>query len=153
MISEGRDGEGRRFGNKSTFLEFVAILLPFISIPWRLKNQHIVLETDNIGCVFGWESLRSKEDMLTSILIRCLHQISFRLGSIIHLRHRPRLTSWESATADRMTRDATMSAADRKLLESFKNVRAPVWFLQWLSAPSEDWSLCNKMLKHVDSLI
>ena len=56
MISVGVDNSGVRFGDKSTFLEFVAVLLPFLLIPKLLKNQHLVFHVHNLNCIFGWES-------------------------------------------------------------------------------------------------
>ncbi len=153
MIAEGLDCEGKRLGNKTTFLEMVAIILPFLSIPSSLQNQHIVLETDNLGCVFGWEKLKSKDDILTSILIRGLHLISFRLASVLHIRHRPRLSSWESSLADRLTRLSTMSDADKRLLCSLGNIRAPEWLVSWLKAPVVDWGIATKMLDHVNDIL
>ncbi len=53
MIIQGVDKEGKKMGCKTTFLELVAVLLPFLLIPGLLSSQHIVLETDNISCVLG----------------------------------------------------------------------------------------------------
>ncbi len=129
MILERCYNDGKRFGNKTLFLELVAMILPFLTIPSKLCNQHIVLETDNLGCVFGWEKKASKDDILSSILFRALHFISFRLCSIIHVHHTPRKSSWESVLADRLTRQSSMVVADERLLRSFEIIPLPPFFL------------------------
>ena len=53
MLAHKVDKDGRRIGNKTTFLEFVGLLIPFLLIPECLRNQHVVLETDNVGCFFS----------------------------------------------------------------------------------------------------
>jgi hypothetical protein len=41
FIREKRDEKGVRFGDKSTTLEAVGLLIPLLSIPERLVNTHI----------------------------------------------------------------------------------------------------------------
>ncbi len=60
------DGKGSHFKNKTTTLELIGVLLPFLQIPEKLKNQHIVAKVDNIGL----ENRSVTEDTCASILIR-----------------------------------------------------------------------------------
>jgi hypothetical protein len=45
------DNKGKRFGNKTTTLEMIALLLPLLLIPEKLRNSHIRMFTDNASCV------------------------------------------------------------------------------------------------------
>ncbi len=63
------------FGSKSTTLEMVGLLLPFLTIPDMLGGRHVVLQVDNIAALFGWEDKQVKGDITASILIRALHLI------------------------------------------------------------------------------
>ena len=140
-------------GTNLTTLETIGILLPFLLIPDQLKNQHIVFKVDNIACLYGWENKSMKGDIMASILIRAIHLISFYLGSTVHVYHLPRKSDYESHMVDRMTREKTLSYSDRKLLDSFKFMKAPSVFLDWLKFPTEDWDLSMKLLNHVKTLV
>ncbi len=153
MIKWEEDSNGKRFGSKTTLLEFVAILIPILLNPALFMCQHIVFETDNMACVFGWEKLRCKSDSLTTILIRALHMVSFRLGSVFHVRHVPRLSTWQSTMADRLTRVTSMTSDDKRLLSSFSSTSCPNWFSDWLRSPSEDWTLPIQFLNHVEKFL
>ena len=78
-------------GDKSTTLEMICLLLPWLSIPKKLKNQHVVFAVDNnIACVHGWENRSLKGEIMASIIIRSILLISSFLGSSVHVFHVPR---------------------------------------------------------------
>jgi len=143
------DEDGKKFGNKTMMLETIGLLLPFLFVPQLLKNQHIVLYVDNIGCCDSWDSRYSKEDQYTSILLRCLHLISCYLSSIVHVLHCPRRSNWASSKVDDMSRSSTSSTADDRLIKSFGYSKMPTCMKQWLSNPVTDWSLPVKLLREV----
>ena len=125
MIRFACDKKGVRYGDKSTTLEMLGILLPLVIIPSKLRNQHIVFSVDNMNCMFGWENKSLKGDIAASIIVRTIHLISCFLGSTIHVRHAPRCSDWGSNMVDRMSRQKTMSKEDRKLLASFDCMAPP----------------------------
>jgi len=153
MIKHLVDADNKRFGNKSSMLEFVGIMIPFLMIPESLKKQHIVLFTDNSGCESAWKNRNCKEDEYLSILVRCLHLISIRLSCVIHVRHKPRCSSWESVTVDNMSRDNTTSNSELRLLESFRNLYMPQFMSRWLSNPTKDWGLPMMCVEYVSDRI
>ena len=148
-----KDSKGVRLGDKSTTLEIIGVLLPLLLIPEKLKNQHLVFKVDNIACIYGWENRAMKGDIMASIIVRAIHLISCYLGSTIHMYHLPRKSDFESNMVDRMTREKTLSFQDRKLLNSFRNLKIPSFFMDWLSYPTEDWDLSMKILNHVKDLV
>jgi hypothetical protein len=103
------DNKGKQFGNKTTILEMIALLLPLLLIPEKLRNSHIRLFTDNASCVFGMKDGYVKNDEYASIFIRAAHLIGAYLGSVLHLIHAPRRSSWEAITADNLSRETTTS--------------------------------------------
>ena len=149
MIVHKRDSKGVRFGDKSTTLEMIGLLLPFLSIPNKLRNQHVVVFVDNLACVHGWESKSVKGDTTASILLRAPHLIEAFLGSVIHVRHAPRKLNWESTMVDRMSRVKSVSQSDLVLLSSFSLPGVSQALLAWLKSPNEDWNLSFRLLKHV----
>ena len=153
MIVHKKDEKGVRFGDKSTTLEMIGVILPFLSIPKLLCNQHVVMGVDNIACIHGWENKSLKGEITASIVIRALHLISSLLGSVIHLRHVPRKSDWESNLVDRMSRKKSTSLDDRRLLASFCHLSPPPVLREWICDPSEDWSFPIRIMNFVKSLL
>ena len=149
MISGMKDVDGKMFGRKTAFLEFVGLMLPFILIPECMKNQHIVMSVDNISCYYGWDNKGMKNCVYTSILIRALHLISSYICSIVHVKHLPRNTTWDSRLVDRLSRMSTTERRDEELVQKMKGVRLPDFFVKWVNNPTVDWSMPAKMLKYV----
>jgi hypothetical protein len=116
FITQARDNKHKRFGNKTATLEMFALLLPLMLIPEKIKKSHICIFTDNMSCVFGMKDGYTKNDEYASILIRAPHLISGYLGSIIHVIHCPRHSSWESKMADNFTRRKTTSFLEHQIL-------------------------------------
>lgn len=147
-----KDSKGSRFGNKTTTLEFLGMILPFLLIPKQLKNQYIVIKVDNIGCYFGWINRYVSGDVCASILIRALHVISSYLACYVHVAHLPRVSSWEASLVDRLSRERTTTREDKKLLNSFEAMEVPLCLQEWMKSPTEDWMLPERLLRHVISI-
>ena len=149
MITYKKDQKGARFGSKTSTLEMVGLNIPFLIDPSMMKDRRILLLTDNIGCVFGWENRAVKGDRTASVLVRCLAVISVLLNCSIHVRHERRKSSWGSLLADRLTRKKTTVSQDSMLLKSFSFQKIPVFFREWIDDPKEDWGLADLCLSHV----
>ena len=149
MITTQKDSKGARYGSKTSTLEMVGLIIPFLSVPELLKDKHVLLTTDNISCVFGWENKAIKGDISASILVRTLAIVSVFLNCTVYVRHEKRKSSWESLLADRLTRKKTTVWQDRALLKSFKNQKVQKMFRDWLDNPSEDWSLVDRCMEIV----
>jgi len=145
------DCSGKFLGSKTTFLEFVGVLIPFLLIPDKLCNQHVVVRVDNIGCIYAWENGYCNSDMLTSILVRCLVLISARISCIVHVLHSPRCSTWESNLADRLSRERTTLPSDLRLVQSFLPLDLPSTFKSWLQQPNEDWTLPIRLLEDLSN--
>jgi hypothetical protein len=107
FITEATDNKGKRFGNKTATLEMIGLLLPLLLIPESLKNIHIRMFMDNMSYVFGMKDGYVKNDEYASILIREAYLISAYLGSVLHVIHSPRRSSWETTPADNLSREST----------------------------------------------
>jgi hypothetical protein len=152
FITTETDNKGVMFGNKSTTLESIGILLPFLLIPGKLKNTHVQVFTDNIACVYGMKDGYVKRDENASIFIRAIILISGYLSTVVHTSHTPRRSNWEAETADNFTRRSTTSFLEKQILNRFKNLEAPAVLRNWLENPTDDWSVAFKLLSHVMSI-
>ena len=152
-VLEGfRDSSGSLMGCKTTTLEFLGILMPFLLAPETLVNQHVIVKVDITGCFFGWQNKHTPGDETASILIRALHLISSYLGCVVHVEHLPRIFSWDDALADRLSRELSTTRQDLRLLNSFSMKDPPVCLLSWMENPEEDWLLADRLLQNVISV-
>ena len=151
VLKTKKDGFGKSMGSKTTTLEFLGLLLPFLLIPEKLKKKHIVMQVDNISCLYAWENRYAKEDVMASILVRTLHLISAFLESKVYVEHLPRISTWEAALTDRMSRKSSTTKSDEELLQSFRGKTIPETLKQWMENPKEDWDLATILLNEVES--
>jgi hypothetical protein len=147
------DKKGASFKHKTTTLELIGTLLPFLLVPEQLINQHIVVKVDNIACFFGWENRSVNGDTCASILIRALHLVSAHLGCVVHFEHLPRMSTWDARLADRLSRESTTSCEDKKLLNSFPKYHMPDSLKNWLMNPREDFSLAESLLEEIENVL
>jgi hypothetical protein len=147
------DGKGAKFKNKTTTLEMVGVVLPFLLIPEKLKGQHIVMKVDNTACIFGWENRSVAGDKCASVLIRGLHLITAYLGSVLHFMHLPRMSSWDAELVDRLSRERTTTFQDKKLLTCLQQREVPEFFMDWLLHPVESYSMSVRMLEYVCEIV
>jgi hypothetical protein len=66
------DNKGAHYGSKTTTLEAIGVLLPFLCIPEELVGQHLVFTVDNIAVVYGWENRCVKFDDAASIILMAI---------------------------------------------------------------------------------
>jgi hypothetical protein len=104
-----KDGKG-----VSSTLEVVGVIMPFLLMPEKLKNQNVVLKLDNTGVVYGWENSSMKNDTCASIFIRALKLIGMYLSCKIHVHHVKRMTTWEARLADQLSRLSTTGRGLKK---------------------------------------
>ena len=139
-----KDGKG-----VSSTLEVVGVIMPFLLMPEKLKNQNVVLKLDNTGVVYGWENSSMKNDTCASIFIRALKLIGMYLSCKIHVHHVKRMTTWEARLADQLSRLSTTGRGLRKRLGNYSGLKLPKCLYMWLENPIEDWDLCMNLLYHV----
>ena len=73
LMTKLRDSRGHLWGSKSSALECIGLLIPFVTRPDLIRNKYVILYVDNISLIYAWEKKYCKNDEETSILVRCLH--------------------------------------------------------------------------------
>lgn len=149
VLDEFHDEKGCKLGNKTTMLEFLGIIIPFVIIPEKLCNKYVIVKTDSIGCFYGWLNKQASGDGMASILVRALHLISSRLCCHIHIEHLPRCSSWDSMLVDRISRSRTTTKNDLSLIDHHSSRNIPEVLQDWMINPEEDWGLATKLLEFV----
>jgi hypothetical protein len=152
FLNVAKDGKGSHFGSKSTTLEMVGLLLPFLAIPDQLAGRHVVLQVDNIAAVFGWEDKQVKKDIAASILIRALHLLEAYLACRIHVLHLPRMSSTPGELADHLSREETTTVREDREVRDVELPASSPSLLTWLEQPMEDWRLATGILHDVSNV-
>jgi hypothetical protein len=153
FIRDKTDSNGIRFGDKTTTLETLGLLLPMLVSPELFRNSHVVVKVDCFGTIYGMINGAAKGDTNASILIRAAHIIAAYLECTLHVQHLPRMSDWGAEVADRLSRNSTMTRQDRKLANAFKCRPLPPCLVEWLDNPVADWSLATALLQHVSKLV
>jgi hypothetical protein len=153
FITEAVDEKGVRYGDKTTTLEVIGLLIPLVVAPELFVKSNVVLKVDCFGTVYGMENRASKGDTSASVFIRSVYLIAAYLECSLHVVHLPRLSDWGAEVADRLSRDCSTTMQDRKLVNAFKNREIPDCLKNWFANPHADWNLPFKLLEHVEKLV
>ena len=153
FITEATDEKGVRFGDKSTTLEVIGVLIPFLLCPELLRNQHILVKVDSFGAIFSLINKHAKGDKCASVFVRALFLIASYLECRVHVQHLPRMSDWGAEVTDRLSRLSSTTRQDRKLVQAFDNRPLPVCLLRWFNNPFVDWSLAASLLQHVKTIV
>jgi hypothetical protein len=149
FLLKHRDSLDRAYGCKSSTLEAIGLILPFLCCPHLLIGREVTLLTDNEALVYGWEKRRVPHDTSASIFIRTLHLLSAFLGSSVEVRHLPRMSSPSAELSDALTRSTTTKPVHLRAIKDAPTSTIPAPLLNWLRDPKEDWQLPLELLKNV----
>jgi len=95
------------------------------------------------------ESKHVKNDMSASILIRAIHLLEAYLGTTVHVRHRPRVSTEEAVLVDNLSRNSTTTAEDLKLVGLVEEKVVTGELCEWLVNPTLNWNLPYRLLAEV----
>jgi hypothetical protein len=146
-----RDAADHAFGCKSSTLEAVGLLLPFLCCPNILIGREVTLLTDNEALVFGWDKRRVPHDNSASILLRAIHIISAFLGASVEIRHLPRMSTPSAELADALSRSTTTLDCHLEAVNQAPPAAVPSQLTDWFQNPTEDWNLPITLLRYVQS--
>jgi hypothetical protein len=146
---DSQDGKGVRMGDKTSTLEIIGVVIPFLLMPKKFLNQNVVLLLDNISVVYAWENHSFKNDICASIFVRALRLIGLYLSCNIHVQHVKRMTTWEARLADQLSRTSSTGRENRRRLANYSHLKLPSCIVNWLHNPIEDWDLCMTLLNHI----
>jgi hypothetical protein len=90
-----------------------------------------------------------KNDEYASIFIRAAYLIGAYLGSVLHVAHIPRRSSWETESADNLSRSNTTSFLEKQILSRYDTLPVPPNLTNWLKNPTNNWDLALDLLKYV----
>jgi hypothetical protein len=86
-------------------------------------------------------------------MIRSARLVAAYLGTVVHVEHVPRRSCWEAELVDNLSRLNTLGFLEQRALSRFNHRELPKVLVNWLHAPSNDWSLPLKLLEHVQEIL
>jgi hypothetical protein len=137
----------------SGVLESIGLLLPFLSIPDKLKHKEIILTLDNLAVVFAWSKKYAKNDEKLSLFIQTLHVIEAALPCKIYVDHVPRCSTPLAKLADALTRKSTIPANFFQKYRHLKIHKPRSVLNNMLKNPYLDWSFPLQMADHIVNIV
>jgi hypothetical protein len=149
FLLEKRDSQDHSYGCKSSTLEAIGLILPFVCCPSLLVGKEVTLLTDNEALVFGWDKRRVPHDTAASIFLRAIHIIAAFLGTSVEIRHLPRVSTPSAELVDALTRSTTTLPHHREIVSKAPPAVIPSVLTDWLENPTENWQLPIHLLAYV----
>ena len=150
LITGRKDEKGREYGSKSTTLESIGLLLPFVAFPEYVRGRHVVFKVDNAAVVFGWQKGYVKNDRTASKVITCVGYLAGELGATVYVDHVARMSDEMAELADELSRRETAKKERiRSILEKTEKREVKGYLLEWLKDPEKEDMLCRKMLQEL----
>ena len=150
LITEMRDEKGVPYGCKSTFLESVGLLIPFLLCPEELQGRNILFKIDNRAVVHGWEKGIVKNDQTASEVLKCTAYMAGYLGTTVHVEHILRVSDEMTELVDELSRGKKPKCEEkRKIIEDIKYEEVKSELANWLKEPKIDGSLCMKLVREM----
>ena len=147
LMTKLRDSRGRLWGSKSSALECIGLLIPFVTRPDLIRNKYVILYVDNISLIYAWEEKYCKNDEETSILVRCLHVLEAFLEARVFVGHVKRMSNDKAVLVDRLTGEDLNRIKDLPWLSPSGALK------DWISLPCRDWNLPVKIVKDVQDML
>ena len=144
FVTGQRDAAGKYFGSKTTTLESIGLLIPFLAFPDLVAGRFIVFKIDNIAVSYGWQNGYVKFDETASEILKAVSCLAAYAGTKLHVDHMPRKSDKMSSMADYLSRCLSHDQLDYKL---FKDIDSSL--VSWLKNPACDGSLAVTLLREL----
>jgi len=150
LITGMKDEEGKAFGCKSTTLESIGLLIPFVAFPEMVKGRHLKFRIDNAAVMYGWTKGRVKEDSTATEILKCAAYMAAYTGATIHVEHVGRVSNDMAELADELSRKKkTENWKMEKFVSEDKFREVSGYLKTWLENPLADKHLYKNLLKEL----
>jgi hypothetical protein len=152
FIKNAVNEKGVRYGDKTTTLEMLGLLMPILLAPELFKKTNVVMKVDCFSTVFSMSNRMCKGDKTAAIFVRATHLIAAYLECCLHIEQLPRMSDWGAEVTDCLSRKSSSTIQDQLLVRAFTNRDIPRCLQEWFKCPVTDWQLAIKLLEHVEKL-
>jgi len=150
FLEEDRDEKGKFYGSKTSTLEAIGLLLPFVSAPERLRASNVLFLTDNIAVVHGWSSKGIRNDKSATIILRSVAILAAFLGCTVHVKHVPRISDKGASLADSLSRSSSTTSEVKSELMHATYSKVSGKLIDWLNDPVLDYDLPLNLLLELE---
>ena len=150
LLTSIKDEKGCDYGSKSTTLEAVGMLLPFVSCPEKVKGKNVVFMIDNLAVLYGWYKGHVAKDKSASEVLKSVHYLSGLLGTTVNVEHVDRVSNEMAELADELSRRGVSKCwKAREAMEKTGQSVVTGYLLKWLTNPVEEKNLCQKLVNEL----
>jgi len=151
LLDKTRDEKGADFGSKSTTLEAMGLLIPFLLAPEKVQGRHIIFKVDNIAVRHGWSNGHVKHDSTASEILKTVAYMAAYLGCMVYVEHVPRNSDEMAELADELSRKKNSDEkAVNRTLEKVGFCEAKGAVMDWLKNPSTGGKLVRLLLTELE---
>ncbi len=154
FLNHDKDEYGKSYGCKSTTLESIGLLLPFLAFPRQVIGNSLLFMVDNNAVVYAWETGRVKEDQTATEVLKAVGYISAFLGCRVYVKHINRVSNSMAKAADKLSRrplndkdEECRWLAGKEAIGSFEGLHA------WLRSPVSGISLAQTIINQVEHIM
>ena len=149
LVSYQTDSKQTRYGDKSNFLELLAILLGIIHNKELLIKNQVLLLSDSLPALWAIKKGRSPTCLFTSTITLAIVTILQSFECYYFLNHVPRLSSYAATVSDALTRDDPIGNIYAKIMKDKLNQGWPKQLKKWIENPTLDDTLGAKIYKEI----
>ena len=145
----GVDDLGHKVFAKSTTLEALGFLVPLMMDPLRFCGREVMVVTDNAAAVIALRKGYSRGDTWATVVCRAARTVAAGICCSLQARWEPRRSSRPTRVSDDLTHNllTELSSHEIEAYLSKAVVSFPEPVLQWMSAPTIDYTLGLNCLK------
>jgi len=151
LLTRTKDEKGVDFGSKSTTLEAMGLLIPFLLKPEAIAGRHVLFKIDNIAVHYGWDNGYVKNDKTATEVLKCVAYIAGFIGCTVYVEHVPRNSDEMAELVDELSRrkDSKKRHINEKLENiEYKEVESVV--KSWLKNPEARGKLTRMLIKEIE---
>lgn len=145
ILTSQTDALGHHFGNKSTTLEAIAMLLPLLAIPSIVQGKPILFVVDNLPLCFAFKKKYAVKDFEATLILRCVFFVASFLQCQLFIKHVPRCSTPLTKAADLLSRSALATPWPGPQIFHLTPQHYPHLF-SWLTHPVLNWNLPSELL-------
>ena len=149
FVTNQIDEKGTRYGDKTTLLELLSILLGIIHNKDLIYKHQILILSDNLPALWALQKGRSSSCLLTSTVTLAIATLLQSYESYFYLKHEPRLKTYPALVADSLTRNDACGQSYAKIMKNKLSTGWPHELELWLRKPYLDDSLGTRILDEI----
>ena len=151
FLTETKDEKGVDFGSKSTTLEAMGLLIPFLLRPEDITGRHVLFKIDNVAVHYGWDNGYVKNDKTATEVLKCVAYMAGFIGCTVYVEHVPRNSDEMAELVDELSRRKDSKRKQiNEILEKIEYKEVESVVKCWLKNPVARGELTRMLTKEIE---